>query len=34
MTEIEIMRKVKHPGCIALHDVFEDDKFVYLVQDL
>jgi len=34
MTEIEIMRRVDHPHCIKLHDVFEDDKLVYLVQDL
>uniref|UniRef100_A0A7S0VZK5 Protein kinase domain-containing protein n=1 Tax=Hemiselmis tepida TaxID=464990 RepID=A0A7S0VZK5_9CRYP len=34
MTEIEIMRKVDHPHCIKLHDVFEDEKLVYLVQDL
>ena len=34
MTEIAIMKRVDHPHCIKLHDVFEDDKLVYLVQDL
>ena len=34
MTEIAIMRRVDHPHCIKLHDVFEDEKLVYLVQDL
>lgn len=34
MNEIEIMKKVDHPGCIRLHDVFEDFKMVYLVEDL
>jgi len=34
MTEIAIMKRVDHAHCIKLHDVFEDEKLVYLVQDL
>lgn len=26
--------QVDHPGCIRLHDVFEDHKMVYLVEDI
>mmetsp|Transcript_68672 Transcript_68672/g.143297 ORF Transcript_68672/g.143297 Transcript_68672/m.143297 type:complete len:407 (+) Transcript_68672:163-1383(+) len=32
--EIEVMRKVDHPGCVKLFDVFEDKKHVYLIQEL
>lgn len=32
--EIEIMKKVDHPNIIALRQVFEDKKHVYLVMEL
>jgi len=32
--EIDIMRKLKHPHIIALHDVFEDSERIYLVLEL
>merc|ERR1711991_522724 len=34
MGEIEIMQKVDHPNIIALRQVFEDKKHVYLVMEL
>ena len=33
MKEIEIMRRLQHPGVINLHEVYEDDDYVYLVID-
>mmetsp|Transcript_23864 Transcript_23864/g.56795 ORF Transcript_23864/g.56795 Transcript_23864/m.56795 type:complete len:400 (+) Transcript_23864:360-1559(+) len=32
--EIEVMRRVDHPGCIKLYDVYEDTKSVFLIQEL
>jgi len=32
--EIQVMRKVEHPGCIKLYDVYEDKKSVFLIQEL
>ena len=32
--EIEIMRKVNHPNCIKLYDIYETSKHVYMVMEL
>ncbi len=32
--EIEIMRKVNHPNCIKLYDIYESSKHVYIVMEL
>jgi len=32
--EIDMMRKVKHQGCIQLFDVFENEKHVFIVLEL
>lgn len=31
--EIEILKQLKHPNIVALHDIFIDDKHYYLVMD-
>jgi len=33
-SEIDIMQKLRHPNIISLHEVFEDDKTLYLVLEL
>ena len=33
ISEIEIMRKLNHPGLVALHRIYENDEFVYLILD-
>jgi len=33
-SEIDIMIKFRHPNIISLHDVFEDDKTLYLILEL
>ncbi len=32
--EIAIMKKVNHPNCIKLHEVFDEKQKMYLVLDL
>jgi len=33
-SEIDIMQKLRHPNIISLHEVFEDEKTLYLVLEL
>ena len=33
-TEIEVMKKVHHPNCISLHNVYESANHIYLVMEL
>jgi len=32
--EIEIMKKVKHPNCIAFHDMYDSKEKLYIVMEL
>jgi len=32
--EIEIMKKVKHPNCIAFHDMYDSKDKLYIVMEL
>ena len=31
--EISILKKVDHPNIIKLYEVFEDDKYLYLIME-
>ena len=33
-TEIEVMRRVNHPNCISLHNVYESANHIYIVMEL
>lgn len=28
------MKQVSHPNIVKMHDIFEDDKYVYIVMEL
>ncbi len=32
--EIDIMKQVQHPNIVKMHDIFEDEKYVYIVMEL
>lgn len=32
--EIDIMKQVDHPNIVKLYDIFEDDKYLYIVMEL
>lgn len=32
--EIDIMTQVDHPNIVKLHDIFEDEKYIFLVMEL
>ncbi len=32
--EIDIMKKVKHPNCIAFHEMYESKEKLYIVMEL
>ena len=32
--EIDILKQVDHPNIVKMHDVFEDDKYIYIVMEL
>jgi len=32
--EIDIMKQVQHPNIVKMHDIFEDDKYIYIVMEL
>jgi len=32
--EIDIMKQVDHPNIVKLHNVFEDDKYLYIIMEL
>jgi len=34
INEIEILRLLKHPNIVALHEIYENDSYVYLVFEL
>jgi calcium-dependent protein kinase len=34
MNEIQLLRSLIYPGIPALHQIYEDDEKIYLVQDL
>ena len=33
-TEVDILKKVKHPSCVECYDVFDSDDKLYLVMEL
>ena len=32
--EIDILKQVDHPNIVKLHDIYEDDKYFFLVMEL
>jgi serine/threonine-protein kinase Chk2 len=34
MDEVNILMKIKHPGCIGIHEVFDTQDRLYLVLEL
>jgi len=32
--EIDIMKQVQHPNIVKMHDIFEDEKYVYIVMEM
>ena len=32
--EIDILKQVDHPNIVKLHDVYEDEKYFFLVMEL
>jgi serine/threonine protein kinase len=34
MREVDILRKVQHKNIVALHEVYEEEKYLYLLLDL
>ena len=32
--EIDILKQVDHPNIVKLHDIYEDDKYYFLVMEL
>jgi calcium/calmodulin-dependent protein kinase I len=32
--EVDVMKKTKHPNILQLHEIFEDDEYVYIVMEL
>lgn len=32
--EIDILKQVDHPNIVKMFDVFEDDKYIYIVMEL
>ncbi len=32
--EIDILKQVDHPNIVKMHDIFEDDKYIYIVMEL
>ena len=32
--EIDILKQVDHPNIVKLHDIYEDEKYFFLVMEL
>lgn len=32
--EIDIMKQIDHPNIVKLHNIFEDEKYLYIVMEL
>jgi calcium-dependent protein kinase len=34
MEEVSILNTLDHPNIVKMHDIFEDEKYIYIVMEL